>query len=204
MLKGIKNIIFDLGGVIYDVDYYKTIKAFESLGIKDFEAVYAKAGQSDLFDNIETGSITREDFYKGINNFLELDLSAKQIDAAWNAMLLHFIPEAIAKVRSLKKEYRLFLLSNTNSIHIEAIKAQCGQAYFDDFSNLFEKVYLSHDLGLRKPHKHVFEYILNEQQLVADQTLFVDDSPQHVQGALRAGLKAYHLKDGERINLLLK
>lgn len=203
MLRGIKNIIFDLGGVIYDVDYTKTIKAFEDLGISDFDRVYAKAGQSDLFDNLETGAISVHEFYSGINSFLQIELSEEEINHAWNAMLLHFMPEAIKCIKGLKSNYRLFLLSNTNHIHIESIKRQYGVQYFEEFSSLFEKVYLSHDLGLRKPHKNVFDFIVNEQGLIPEQTLFVDDSPQHVEGAVLAGLNAYHLKDGEKISELL-
>jgi FMN phosphatase YigB (HAD superfamily) len=203
MLKGIKNIIFDLGGVIYAINYKRTIKAFESLGINDFEAVYAKAGQSDLFDNLETGKISPSEFFVGINKFLPNTLSAIQIKDAWNAMLIGFMPDAVSKLKELNKTHRIFLLSNTNIFHIEEIQNTEGMASFFEFCELFEKVYLSHDIGLRKPHTEVFTHIVDEQGLEASETLFIDDSPQHVAGALKAGLKAYHLKDGEEISQLL-
>tara|TARA_B110000879_G_scaffold168776_1_gene218509 strand:+ start:123 stop:737 length:615 start_codon:yes stop_codon:yes gene_type:complete len=203
MLKGIKNIIFDLGGVIYAINYKRTIKAFESLGINDFEAVYAKAGQSDLFDNLETGKISPSEFFVGINKFLPNTLSAIQIKDAWNAMLIGFMPDAVSKLKELNKTHRIFLLSNTNIFHIEEIQNTEGMASFFEFCELFEKVYLSHDIGLRKPHTEVFTHIVDEQGLEAYETLFIDDSPQHVAGALKAGLKSYHLKDGEEISQLL-
>jgi|TARA_B110000908_G_scaffold172559_1_gene240773 putative hydrolase of the HAD superfamily len=203
MLKGIKNIIFDLGGVIYAINYKRTIKAFESLGINDFEAVYAKAGQSDLFDNLETGKISPSEFFVGINKFLPNTLSAIQIKDAWNAMLIGFMPDAVSKLKELNKTHRIFLLSNTNIFHIEEIQNTEGMASFVEFCELFEKVYLSHDIGLRKPHTEVFTHIVDEQGLEAYETLFIDDSPQHVAGALKAGLKSYHLKDGEEISQLL-
>ncbi len=202
MLKGIKNIIFDLGGVIYAINYQSTIQAFESLGINDFAQVYAKAGQSDLFDDLETGKITKTDFFEGINEFLPNSLENIQIADAWNAMLIGFMPDALVKLKELSATHRIFLLSNTNIFHIEEIVAREGKATFDHFCALFEKVYLSHEIGLRKPHTEVFTHIVDEQCLVASETLFIDDSPQHVAGALKAGLKAYHLQDGEKISAL--
>ncbi len=199
MLQGVKNIIFDLGGVIYNIDYQRTIKAFKALGIEGFEKVYAKAGQSDLFDDLETGTIQRDQFYKGIQGFLGQHITSQKIDEAWNAMLLYFMPEALTCILRLGKNYRLFLLSNTNCIHIEAIKNQYGESYFEEFCKGFEQVYLSHEIGLRKPNTKAFTYILNQNHLQAAETLFVDDSPQHVAGAIKAGLKGYHLKDDEKI-----
>jgi len=203
MLKGIKNIIFDLGGIIYAINYQTTIRAFESLGINDFEDVYAKAGQSDLFDKLETGKISKQEFFEEINKFLPVSISNTQITDAWNAMLIDFMPDAIECLKCLKGDYRIFLLSNTNQIHIEEIKKRSGEEFYTTFCGLFEQVYLSHEIGLRKPHTEVFEHILNEKTLVANETLFIDDSPQHVIGAKMAGLKAHHLKDNERIAHLL-
>ncbi len=203
MLEGIKNIIFDLGGVIYAVDYHKTIQAFEALGIEDFEGVYAKAGQSDLFDNLETGKISKTAFFDGIKQLSGSEISEAEITHARNAMLLDFMSDALECLKRLKGQYRIFLLSNTNEIHIQEIENRVGEVAFTDFCALFEQVYLSHDLGLRKPHTEVFTHIVKEQALDSTETLFIDDSIQHVQGALKAGLKVHHLKDGERIIQLL-
>lgn len=203
MLGGIKNIIFDLGGVIYAVNYKATIRAFESLGIKDFERLYAKAGQSNLFDDLETGRISKQEFVAKISCFLPKEVTHKQIVDAWNAMLIGFMPDALACLVELKQKYRIFLLSNTNAFHIEEIKLRIGLKSFQDFCDLFEKVYLSHEIGMRKPHTEVFLRITEEQRLKSSETLFIDDSPQHVRGAINSCLKAYHLKDDERISELL-
>lgn len=202
MLKGISSVIFDLGGVIYGVDYYRTINAFRALGISHFEEVYAKAGQSDLFNTLEVGHISRTAFINQIKTLSTQEMTSSQIVNAWNGMLLGFMPDALACLKRLSSTYRLFLLSNTNEIHIQEIENRVGAAFFSDFCSLFEKVYLSHELGLRKPHPEVFTYILEEQHLLRNETLFIDDSIQHVQGAIKAGLNAYHLKDGERIDQL--
>ena len=202
MFKGIKSVIFDLGGVIYAVDYHKTINGFKALGIDRFEEVYAKAGQSDLFNDFEEGKISRAIFVERIKNLSRKNMTSSQIVNAWNGMLLGFMPDAIACLKRLSSSYRLFLLSNTNEIHIQEIENRVGTAFFLDFCALFEKVYLSHELGLRKPHTEVFTHILNEQGIKAKETLFIDDSIQHVEGAIKAGLHAHHLTDDQTIGQL--
>ena len=202
MYEGIKSVIFDLGGVIYDVDYHKTINGFKALGIDHFEEVYAKAGQSDLFNDFEEGKISRAIFVERIKNLSRKNMTSSQIVNAWNGMLLGFMPDAIACLKRLSSSYRLFLLSNTNEIHIQEIENRVGAAFFSDFCSLFEKVYLSHELGLRKPHPEVFTHILKEQGLKANETLFIDDSIQHVDGAIKAGLHAHHLTDDQTIDQL--
>ena len=202
MLEGIKSVIFDLGGVIYGVDYHKTINAFKALGIDRFEEVYAKAGQSDLFNDLEEGKISRAVFVERIKTLSGQDMISSQIFIAWNSMLLGFMPDALTCLKRLSGSYRLFLLSNTNEIHIQEIESRVGTEVFSDFCALFEKVYLSHELGLRKPHPEVFNHIIEEQGLAASETLFIDDSIQHVEGAIKAGLRAYHLTDDQTIDQL--
>ena len=202
MLEGIKSVIFDLGGVIYGVDYHKTINAFKAIGIDRFEEVYAKAGQSDLFNDLEEGKISRAVFVERIKTLSGQDMISSQIFIAWNSMLLGFMPDALTCLKRLSGSYRLFLLSNTNEIHIQEIESRVGVEVFSDFCALFEKVYLSHELGLRKPHPEVFTHIIEEQGLAASETLFIDDSFQHVEGAIKAGLRAYHLRDDQTIDQL--
>ncbi len=200
MHRGIKNIIFDLGGVIYAIDYHKTIIAFKNLGIKNFDQLFAKAGQQNLFDDLETGVISKSEFFAEINLLVQDSLTDQQITEAWNAMLLQFIPEALACLDEISSDYRLFLLSNTNEIHIEFILHQVGPKNFKSFCARFEKVYLSHEIGKRKPNTEVFDYIIKEKDLKKSETLFIDDSIQHVQGGIKAGLESYHLDQGASIS----
>ena len=158
MFEGVKTVIFDLGGVIYDVDYHKTINAFKAIGIGRFEDVYAKARQSDLFNDLEEGKISRAVFVERIKSLSVDDITSSQIVNAWNGMLLGFMPDALACLKRLRSTYRLFLLSNTNEIHIQEIENRVGTAFFSDFCALFEKVYLSHELGLRN-HIPKFSHI---------------------------------------------
>jgi putative hydrolase of the HAD superfamily len=124
------------------------------------------------------------------------------VSEAWNAMLLDLPENRLAVIQSLKKEYSIYLLSNTNAIHISAIKKYLGESAYTNFYNLFNKVYYSHEIGFRKPNKEAFQLILKENNLKANEVLFIDDSPQHIQGAKKLGIKTYHLKDQEEITTL--
>jgi FMN phosphatase YigB (HAD superfamily) len=198
--NNIKNIIFDLGGVILNIDYNLTAEAFKKLGLKDFEEKYSQAKQSRLFDKLETGEILASDFRKELKSYIGDTVSDEDLDSAWNAMLLDLPTERIELLKNLKNNYRLFLLSNTNAIHHKAYSDAMQITYGNaDFSSVFEKQYLSFQLGLRKPDKEIFELVLTENNLTASETIFIDDSIQHVEGARGAGLTAYHLQPGESI-----
>lgn len=200
MLHHIRNIIFDLGGVIINIDYELTADAFRNLGLKNFDEIYSKAKQERIFDKFETGHLQEDHFRQELIKYLPAGTSSDQIDKAWNAMLLEFPAERLDFIYALKNHYRLFLLSNTNMIHIREFlplaDVQVGKGRFE---NAFEKIYYSCEIGLRKPDTEIFEMVLNENNLVAAETLFVDDSIQHVEGALKLGIHAEHLKPGETI-----
>jgi FMN phosphatase YigB (HAD superfamily) len=189
-----KNIIFDLGGVILNIDYDLTSKAFEQLGLTQFNQLFSKAQQEKLFDLYEKGLITSDDFRNTLNNSLKTPVSKETIDAAWNAMLLDLPPSRLELLKKLKSTHRTFLLSNTNEIHIHwffnALKQQFG---IPDLSDYFEKVYLSYEIQLRKPDAAIFEYVIKSNQLDPTETLFIDDSPQHIESAKKMGIQTYWL-----------
>lgn len=193
-----KNIIFDLGGVLLTIDYSLTINAFKQLGIPDFEQHYSKQRQDGLFNKLETGKINTAQFINGINAISRKPIPAQKIIDAWNAMLLDFPAENIGLLNRLKKDYKVFLLSNTNEIHLEAfsqiIFAQHG---IKNLEGLFHKAYYSHLIGMRKPGSDIFNHILTEQKLDPSATLFIDDSAQHVAGAKEEGIKGI-LFEGEK------
>jgi putative hydrolase of the HAD superfamily len=190
----IKNIIFDLGGVLLDIDYQKTIDAFQRLGFTDFDAHYTQAKQDGVFDAFEEGKIDPDSFINSLKKQLPEHVTNKQITSAWNAMLLDWKQNKIDFLISIQKKYRLFLFSNTNHIHkvyFEAtLSQQLGMNRLDD---LFEKAYYSHEFGHRKPHPQSFQILLDENQLNAKETLFIDDSIQHVEGAKKTGMQGIHL-----------
>jgi putative hydrolase of the HAD superfamily len=198
-----KNIIFDLGQVVLNIDFDATPEAFRKFGFNDFTDLYSRARQVSLFDNLETGRITPDEFRTNLLNLINLHLSFHDIENAWNAMILDFPPNRIKFLEDLRNKYRIFLLSNTNKIHFDFFSRNFKQTYKYDFSRLFEKMYLSFQLGLRKPDKRIFEFVLNDSNLLPGETLFIDDTLEHINSAVSCGINVIHLKPGEEINDIL-
>ncbi len=193
--SNIKNIIFDWGGVISNIDYNKTVEEFKKIGLDNFDEIYTQLKQTDLFDRLEIGTIDPQDFRTQIRKMLNQNPTNEEIDAAWSAMLLELPQERLSLLEKVKESYRIFLLSNTNIIHVSRYSKYIDKVYgFEKFKGLFQKVYYSHEVGLRKPHVEIFDFVINENNLKKTETLFIDDTMQHIEGALKAGLHAFHLK----------
>lgn len=194
----IKNIIFDLGGVLLDIDYQATKLAFENLGISNFDLLYSQMKQNELFNSLETGKIDEQDFIREINNLIP-STEKKDIYKAWNAMLKQFPKHRIDLIYSLKPKYNVVLLSNTNAIHIKAFKQHLESDFgYSYFQNAFQKIYYSSEIGLRKPNVETFLYVLNENNFKANETLFIDDTKGHLEGAKIAELHTFlHPSNGD-------
>ena len=196
----IKNIIFDFGGVILNINYKLTENAFAKLGLKEFDKIYSQETQKELFDVFEKGEITPTDFRRGIKKFISDDVSDLQVDEAWNAMLLDLPEERVKLLSELKKKYKLFLLSNTNEIHFNSFSNYMQTKFNRDiFSDLFDIAYFSHKMKMRKPGKEIFDLVLKENNLQKEETLFIDDSIQHIEGAREVGINAILLEKGKTI-----
>ena len=196
----IKNIIFDFGGVLLNIDYNLTIAGFKKLGLNHFEKYYSQAEQNDLFDKHETGNINPQEFREELKKQIINNCTDEEIDYAWNAMLLDLPKERLELLNSIRTKYRIFLLSNTNKIHHAAFSSSLKIKFNKDiFSDLFEKAYFSHEVKMRKPNAEIFEFVLNENNLKPEETLFIDDSIQHIEGAKKLGLQTIFLKKGESI-----
>ncbi|MBB2150646.1 HAD family hydrolase [Pedobacter gandavensis] len=190
-MKKIKNIIFDYGNVIFEIDFKRAQKALIQLGIENIEEFFAHKNHHNIFNDFETGSISPAEFRAGIRQeSTNKDITDEQIDAAWNSLLIG-VPENVHEVLlKVKEKYRTFLLSNNNEIHYNWIVDYLKRE-FDmlDNSGLFEKAYYSQQMLLRKPHVEIFEKVLKENNLIPEETLFIDDSPQHLVGAKTAGMQ---------------
>lgn len=196
----INAIIFDLGGVLLDINYRLTIEAFNNLGCSDFESIYTQQKQSQLFDDFETGKVSSETFRKSLQKQMEFSISNVEFDNAWNKMLLQLPEQRIELLEKLNKKFSLFLLSNTNEIHIKAFKKIISSSIgYERFENCFKKVYFSSEIGNRKPNASCFEMVLSENKLSAAKTLFIDDSIQHVEGAYKIGIKTLLIESGEEL-----
>lgn len=196
-MEGIKNIIFDLGAVILNIDYEATQKAFEKLGITDGNEFYSKQQQDRLFDELETGKIDEAEFVKRIQEHVKTPLQYNEIIDAWNAIILDFPLRRLQILQQLQLHFNIFLLSNTNEIHErefnKRLQSTCG---YPSLAVFFDKIYLSHRVGLRKPNLEIFKKVLNDNHLKAEETLFIDDSLQHIEAANTLGIQTIHMKDG--------
>ena len=189
------TLLLDLGGVLIDVDYHATARAFRALGHPEFDRLYSKAQQDHLFDGFETGAVSPAEFRDRIRQVLDPSLSDAVIDANWNAMLGSIPPERIELVSRLKERYQVLLLSNTNAIHVPAFEAIIARENgISDFKALFHGAYYSCEIGQRKPEAAAYHHVLERHNADPRRTLFIDDSIQHVHGARAAGLNAEHLE----------
>ena len=203
-LANIDAIIFDLGGVIINICYENTIRAFSQLCGFDASSLYTQKSQTDLFDHYEMGRISSAEFRSGLSQRLGVsNCSDESIDKAWNAMLLDIPKERVDWLQTIGQTKRIFLLSNTNEIHKLAFDQIFSHAFspaIGRLDDLFEKTYFSHLMGDRKPHPSIFNTIMAEQSLVPTRTVFIDDSIQHIEGAQSVGLHTLHMANGLTLN----
>jgi glucose-1-phosphatase len=190
MKPTVKNIIFDLGGIFLSLNYQLTKDAFIALGIKDFDEHFTQHHANDLFERLEKGKISEIDFYDELRQATGLQASNEAIKTAWNAMLLGFIQEKIEWLKAIKQRYNVYLFSNTNQIHYDAfMDLYVRDIGTNDFNTHFIKAYYSQYMGLRKPYPESFQHILDEQNLLAAETLFIDDTEKNIVAANELGLQ---------------
>lgn len=198
-LEGIKNIIFDLGGVIINIDHNKAISSFQQLLGNDFNELEQNLTANNILEKYETSAISTNEFISIFKKFKPA-LTNQEIIDAWNSMLLEIPQERILIIRKLARKHRVFLLSNTNEIHLNNINQHVKDEFgFNEMSSLFEKAYYSHEMGLRKPNPNIFEEILIDKNLVPKETLFIDDSEEHIISAKLLNLETHHLLATENI-----
>jgi len=195
-MENISTIIFDLGGVIMDIDVKQTLQAFSGLGLKNIHEYFGHGFAASFFSDHEAGRISDEAFLGEIKKLLSGEVSDEAVIEGWNALLLRFPPDRIALLKELKSKYRLFLFSNTNAIHYKKLSEIYRESFSGELEDLFENAYYSHLLGHRKPDIAGFEQIIRENALDPKKTIFVDDALMNVEGAIKAGLKGLYLPPG--------
>jgi putative hydrolase of the HAD superfamily len=202
-LSNIDAIIFDLGGVILNLDFDLTINAFKELGGDNFDLLFTKAYQDKIFDKFETGQINSKEFVQYMLDFLPDEVKRGLIYDAWNAMLLDLPHHRIDFLNEIKQTHRIFLLSNTNEIHYKEFSKRTQEVYGNSklLEEIFEKAYFSHLLKKRKPNADAFQVIIDNHNLEVGKTVFIDDSIQHIEGAKKVGLLTYHLVNEDIINI---
>lgn len=191
--SSIQNIILDLGGVIVNLDPGRSLQAFSELGYDRVNDHYSEQGQHEFFSMYETGKITSEVFIRTMQDAIPQGrVTEDELVAAWNAMILDLPPEHVPFLKDLGSKYRLFLLSNTNEIHIRFFYEAFERTFpGENFNNLFEQVFLSHRIGHRKPNADAFEYVLHTAGIQPSETLFIDDNALNIAGASQLGINTW-------------
>lgn len=196
----IENFLFDLGGVILDLSFEHTFEAFSRLSSFSVTEIEQLAAERLEFKQYETGKISDQEFREFIRASMNIKVSDETIDTAWNAMLVSIPESRLVTLQNLRKNYKIFLLSNTNGIHLRAFNAMVKSV--SDHSSLdfcFHKVYYSHEIGMRKPDVEIFQHVLTSSNLQPDRTLFFDDLNLNVEGAQQAGLQTYHVTNADEL-----
>jgi glucose-1-phosphatase len=190
-----KNLIFDLGGVIIDLDVERTEEAFALLSGKSVLEIKELVAGSNAFLRYEKGLLNDQEFRNSVRSLLHINASDLEIDAAWNAMLGEIPLKRIKLLERLKVDYQLYLLSNTNNIHLicfnEIVKSSCGSLSLNPY---FDKTYYSHLVKMRKPDSEIYNLVLGENNLLAHETLFLDDNVSNLEGASRTGIRTFHVR----------
>ncbi|MEE1943770.1 HAD family phosphatase [Pedobacter sp. KR3-3] len=189
-MENIKNIIFDYGNVIFEINFKRTQNALLQLGIHNAEQFFAHQSHNSLFDDFEVAGISPDQFRDGIRvATVNPHLSDAQIDEAWNSLLIGVSEGNHQVLLDVKEKYRTFLLSNNNEIHYNWIINYLRKEFnMENYDSHFEKAYFSQHMKLRKPNVNIFEQVIKENNLNPNETLFIDDSPQHIEGAKKTGL----------------
>lgn len=196
MKDSIKNIVFDLGDVIINIDVPRAAQSFATLSGRETTEVIRLFEEGKVFRQFETGQLDAPGFRSHVRQLLDnSDWEDAEIDTAWNSLLLDMPADRVELLKQLGKKYRLFLLSNTSSIHIEAINKILHQASgVSNLDDLFEKIFLSYEMGIMKPHPDIYQRVLEEAGIRAEETLFLDDNADNIRAASALGIQTIHVQ----------
>lgn len=198
----LKNIVFDMGGVLIDLNRNACVEAFRQLGFADVDNYIGEFVQSDIFLKLEEGLISEDDFYVEIRKIIGHNVSNDLIRKAWLQFLLSIPKEKLELILLLKKQCRVFLLSNTNPIHFSYIVENqfCKDGRL--LSDFFDKCFLSYQLKMSKPQVEIFRYLLESEELISEETLLIDDGKANIEMAKSLGFQTYLAKPFESFSEL--
>jgi len=204
-VQQIKNLIFDLGSVLLDIDVDKTLQLFDDIGVsgKKLEEVYKEP--ENFFLLFEKGFIDADTFRNSFRTLSDNHLTDQQINDAWSAMVVGFQKNKVELLKCLANRYNLYLLSNTNEIHVPVYTRQfmekSGGVSFED---IFTRIYYSYILKLSKPNPAIFQYMVNDSGILPEESLFIDDLQRNVGAAIETGLPAYQYREEDDLGEVLE
>lgn len=197
MNSQIKTIVFDLGGVLYDLDRERCVSALNKLGLSNADEMLGNYKQSGVFQQLEEGTITTTHFYDSIRKLIGNEVSDAQIKNAWDAFLVEIPDYKLEMLSELKNRFKILMLSNTNAIHFADEIPHAFTKQGKQISDYFDKCYLSYEMNCSKPHVEIFEKMVADARILPTETLFIDDSPANIQTAQSLGFKTYLAKPFE-------
>lgn len=205
MSAKIKNIIFDLGGVVLDIDENIVYKKLGKMSISTSELAHSKEFM-DIMSKFDTGIYTAPTFRKKTKTILGQEkMTDQKFDSIWNSMLLDIPRERIAALEQIRKHYKIFLMSNSNEIHYDLYVRDLQLRFgYNEFDELFNKSYFSFAEHLEKPDPRFFELILDHEHLLPEETLFIDDTAENIKIAKSLGINTYHISREELVRNLFE
>ena len=204
MDKNIKNIVFDLGGVLVDLDFKNAINGLQQAGFANVKEQLQTFDQEGIFKKFELGEIDSDQFRTAIRENSTVTLTDEEVDTLWNSMLLEVPRKKLELILDLRSKYMVYLLSNTNAIHWDYV---CKNAFnYRGFrvNDYFEETFLSYEMHLAKPDKAIFEKVLHEANLLPEETLFIDDSEANCKAAEELGIHAHHYHIGDDLSKIFE
>ena len=198
--SNIKNILFDLGGVILDINVQATLKQFYELGFPAELMQFPNSMTTDLYFKYETGKLNTEQFRNQIREAAGVEMSNQAFDEAWNAMLVRIPEERTSLLLSLSKRYKLYMLSNTSALHVKVFEKMYLDSAGESMHQVFDKIYYSYEIGWHKPDREAWEYVIKDAGIKAEETLFLDDNIHNIKASQELGFQAIHIH--ERTSLM--
>lgn len=206
----IKNIVFDFGGVIADIDREQAVQAFIRLGVKDADRILDKYHQTGIFQELEEGTLTEEAYRNELGKLCGRTLSWEEVQQAWLGFFTGIDVRKLHYLETLRREgYKLYVLSNTNPY---VMGWACSEHFSSEGKPLtayFEKLYLSYQIGCTKPDRRIFEFMLTDSKMQPEETLFVDDGASNIAAGRELGMYTFQPENGsywrdELANLLIR
>jgi len=195
-----KNILFDLGGVILDINIQATLKLFYEMGFPSEMLQFPNSMNTDVYFKYQTGKLDTGQFRDEIRKTSGVDMTNQALDDAWNAMIVRFPKERVELLKVLSKRYNLYMLSNTSALHVQVFEKMFLDLAGESMHKIFKKIYYSHEIGWHKPDKEAWEYVIKDSGIKAEETLFLDDDIHNIKASQELGFQAIHIH--ERTHLM--
>jgi putative hydrolase of the HAD superfamily len=199
----VKNVILDLGGVLLDYNPQKTFSALKRILTPENSEEIQWDEIPEIVVAMETGRWTKHEFLEYIKRVCKPDVIEEEIIDAWCAMIQEFPHERVEMVKTLSEKYKVYMLSNTNALHIKYFEKEFKNRYHCSLQHLFSKVYYSSEIGFRKPDAESFLHVLTDAGIKAEETIFIDDREDNCQAAESLGMQSLKVPENSGLEAVI-